>query len=205
MLHRTSGAFLLIREDNTSRKLLLEKKQNAFMSQEEGQVQQLSSKVPNSESLLDKSCGPETEDLVFPKPYINASKRKHRQHHSSHILLLGISKKLLTNVSCNYCASERPESAKIITICFEYKQDLKVVRSPPLCFSVPGHFPHSSGLFPPWGLCHRFHRSYHCNPGLSGIQRPSSHCTAVPGAEPAHQGSRFFLKREHATIRVFTS
>lgn len=90
-------------------------------------------------------------------------------------------------------------------ICFEHEQDVKFVKSLPLYFSVPGHFPHSSGLFPPWGLCHRFHRSYHCNPGLLGTQRPSSHCTAVPGAESAHQGSGFFLKREHATLTAFTS
>lgn len=205
MLHTTSRAFFPIGEDSTSRKLLLGKKKNAFVSKEEGQVQQVQFQGPYCQRPMDKTCGPGTEDLVFPKQYINTSKRKCRHHHSSHILSPGISRKLLTKVSCNYRALRRPESAKVIMICFEHEQDVKFVKSLPLYFSVPGHFPHSSGLFPPWGLCHRFHRSYRCNPGLLGTQRPSSHCTAVPGAESAHQGSGFFLKREHATVTAFTS
>lgn len=92
---------------------------------------------------------------------------------------------------------------KIIMICFEHEQDVNCGKSLPLYFSVLGHFLYSSGLFPPWGLCHRFHRSYHCSPGLSGIQKPSSHCTAVPGADPAHQGSGFFLKREQCHYYSF--
>lgn len=166
MLHTTSKAFFPIGEGSTSRKMQLGKKKNAFVSKEESQVQKPPSKVPTVRGCWTKA-GPGTEDLVFPKPYINTSKRKCRHHHSSHILfLLGISRKLLTKVSCNYRALRRPESAKVIMICFEQEQDVKFVKSLPLYFSVPGHFPHSSGLFPPWGLCHRFHRSYRCNPGL---------------------------------------
>lgn len=46
MLHTTSRAFFPIGKDSSSRKLLLGKKKNAFVSKEEGQVQQFSSKVP---------------------------------------------------------------------------------------------------------------------------------------------------------------
>lgn len=63
--------------------------------------------------LLPKSCTPRTKDLVSPELHINTSKRKHRHCCSSHILLSGISRKPLTKVYCIYCASWRPESAKI--------------------------------------------------------------------------------------------
>lgn len=175
------------------------RKKDSFISKEECQVLQNSSKIPTIRGYWTKAVVQRQKILFSP----NTSKRKCRHHHSSHILLSSISRKLVTKASCNYHALQRPDSAEVVTICFE--QDAKFVKSLPLCFSTLGHFPHSSGLSPPWGLCHRFHRSCHCNPGQWGTQRPSSHCTAVPGAEPAHQSSGFFLKGEHAVVTAFTS
>lgn len=167
MLHTTTGAFFFpIREDNTSRKLLLgEKKEEHLHIKGRRSSSAIFIQGLYCQRLLDKSCGPGPGDCVFPKPYINTSKRKCRHHHSSHILLPGMSRKLLTKLSCNYRTLQSPESAKVTVICFENKENVKFAKSLPLYFSVPGHFPHSSGLFPPWGLCHRFRRSYHCNPG----------------------------------------
>lgn len=133
------------------------KKKNYLVSQEEGKF--------HPRSLL-SGCWTKA---VVQAPRIlfspNSSMRKCRHHHSSHILLPSISRKQLTKASRNCCALQRPDSAKVFMICFEQEQDAESLKSLPLCFSVPGHFPRSSGLFPPWGLCHRFHRSYHYNPG----------------------------------------
>lgn len=203
MLHSPTRAFFPIRKDSTSGKL--EEKNHVFMSKEEDQIQQLPSKVPTARGCWAKA-EVQGQRILFSLNYTStllrgstgiaapatstchASAENHSQR--SHVFIVH---------------HEDQSQQKIIMICFEHKQDVNCGKNLPLYFSVLGHFPYSSGLFPPWGLCHRFRRSYHCNPGLSGIQRPSSHCTAAPGADPAHQGSGFFLKREHATVTVLTS
>lgn len=203
MLHSPTRAFFPIREDRISGKL--EEKRNVFTLKEEDQIQQLPSKVPPTQGCWTKAVV-QGERISFSLNYTStplrgstgtaapatsscqASAENHSQR--SHVFIVH---------------HEDQSQQKITMICFEHKQDVSCGKNLPLYFSVLGHFPYSSGLFPPWGLCHRCHRSYHCNPGLSGIQKPSSHCTAAPGAEPAHRGSGFYLKKEHATVTVFTS